>query len=56
MNASRKSPQASDRDYGVGLEDSGIERVQKEILNEAKKFTHDKDEFEILTELQHNGG
>ena len=33
-----------------------IEIVQKEILNEAKEYTHETDEFEILTELQHFGG
>ena len=33
-----------------------IEVVQKEILREAKEYTHKTDEFEILTELQHHGG
>ena len=32
-----------------------IEIVQKEILGEAKKFTHETDGFEILTQLQHYG-
>ena len=44
------------REYGIELKDFKIERVQKEILNEAKKFTHETDEFEILTQLQHFGG
>ncbi len=44
------------REYGIELKDFKIERVQKEILNEAKKFTHETDEFEILTQLQHYGG
>ncbi len=40
----------------IETEHFDIEMVQKEILNEAKKYTHEKDEFEILTELQHFGG
>ena len=30
--------------------------VERAILDEAKKFTHETDEFEILTQLQHFGG
>ena len=30
--------------------------VQRDMLKEAKKFTHKTDEFEILSELQHYGG
>ena len=33
-----------------------IEVVQKQILEEAKQFTTETDEFEILTQLQHYGG
>ena len=33
-----------------------IEVVQKELLEEAKKYTHQTDDFEIMTELQHYGG
>ena len=33
-----------------------IEIVQREILNEAKKYVRETDEFEILTQLQHYGG
>ena len=33
-----------------------IEVVQKEILEGAKKYTPETDEFEILTQLQHFGG
>ena len=33
-----------------------IEVVQRETLSEAKKFTRETDEFEILTQLQHYGG
>ena len=44
------------RDYEEELKHLDIEIVQKEILNEAKKYTQKTDEFEILTELQHYGG
>ena len=33
-----------------------VEVVQSEILQEAKKYTRETDEFEILTQLQHYGG
>ena len=33
-----------------------IEVVQKEILDAAKRYTAETDDFEILTELQHYGG
>lgn len=33
-----------------------VEIVQKQILEEAKTFTTETDEFEILTQLQHYGG
>lgn len=33
-----------------------IEIVQKEILEAAKRYTSETDDFEILTELQHYGG
>ena len=33
-----------------------IETIQKEMLEVSKNYTHEKDEFEILTELQHFGG
>ena len=33
-----------------------IETIQKEMLERCKDYTHEKDEFEILTELQHFGG
>ena len=44
------------RHTDIEAEHFDIEIVQKEILNKAKKYTHEKDEFEILTELQHFGG
>ena len=45
------------RDYpAIDPEYFDIEVVQKEILDNAKNFTHEKDEFEILTTLQHHGG
>ena len=44
------------REYGVESEHFDIEAVQKEVLNEAKKYTPETDEFEILTQLQHFGG
>ena len=33
-----------------------IQNVQSENIEEAKKYTSEKDEFEILTQLQHYGG
>ena len=33
-----------------------VETVQLEIIEEAKKYTNETDNFEILTELQHFGG
>ena len=46
------------REYEADIEaenfDIGV--VQDEILREAKEYTHQTDEFEILTELQHHGG
>ena len=33
-----------------------IEIIQKKMLEVSKNYTHEKDEFEILTELQHFGG
>ena len=44
------------REYWGDIEEESfeIEFVQKEILDEAKKYSH-KEEFEILTELQHYG-
>ena len=45
------------RKYGdIDAEHFNIEIVQKEILKEAKKYTSETDDFEILTELQHYGG
>ena len=41
---------------GIEAEGFDIKIVQDEILEEAKKYTHQADEFEILTELQHFGG
>ena len=40
----------------IDAEHFNIEIVQKEILKEAKKYTSETDDFEILTELQHYGG
>ena len=37
-------------------EDVDIEAVQEEMLNDAKKYTGQTDEFEILTFIQHYGG
>ena len=33
-----------------------IERIQQEEIREAKRFTHETDDFAILTEIQHYGG
>lgn len=40
----------------IGADHFDIEVVQKEILEVAKKYTQENDEFEILTQLQHHGG
>ena len=40
----------------IETEHFDIEIVQKEDLKDAKKYTHETDEFEILTQLQHFGG
>lgn len=37
-------------------EDFDIETIQNKMLEVSKNYTHEKDEFEILTELQHFGG
>ena len=46
------------REYEADIEAEqfDIAVVQKEILKEAREYTHKTDEFEILTELQHHGG
>ena len=46
------------REYEAAIETEhfDIAVVQKEILREAREYTHKTDEFEILTELQHYGG
>ena len=33
-----------------------IETIQKRMLEASKDYTHEEDDFEILTELQHYGG
>ena len=40
----------------VDAEHFDLEKVQKEMLKQAKKYTAATDELEILTELQHHGG
>ena len=40
----------------IRAEHFDIAVVQEEILKEAKEYTHQTNEFEILTELQHYGG
>ncbi|MDE0017298.1 MAG: FRG domain-containing protein [Candidatus Poribacteria bacterium] len=37
-------------------EDFNVEIIQNKMLERSKDYTHEKDEFEILTELQHFGG
>ena len=37
-------------------EDFDVEAIQNKMLERSKDYTHEKDEFEILTELQHFGG
>ena len=43
----RKEIESEEFDVGI---------IQKQMLEAAKDYTHEKDEFEILTELQHYGG
>jgi hypothetical protein len=40
----------------IGSEDFDIEVIQERMRDAAKNYTHEKDEFEILTQLQHYGG
>ena len=40
----------------IGTEEFDIETIQKKMLEVSKNYTHETDEFEILTELQHFGG
>ena len=40
----------------IGAEEFDIGTIQKKMLEVSKNYTHEKDEFEILTELQHFGG
>ena len=39
-----------------GTEQFDIEAIQQRMLTVAKDYTHEADDFEILTELQHYGG
>ena len=43
-------------EYDIEADDFEIEFVQKEILDEAKKYTEKTDELEILVELHYHGG
>ena len=40
----------------IGAEEFDIETIQVDLLEVAKNYTHEEDDFEILTELQHYGG
>ena len=40
----------------IGTEEFDIEAIQARMLELAKGYTHEGDNFEILTELQHYGG
>ena len=40
----------------IGSEEFEVEVIQDQILKIAKDYTHEEDEFEILTELQHYEG
>ncbi len=40
----------------MGTEEFDIEAIQARMLELAKGYTHEEDNFEILTELQHYGG
>ena len=43
-------------EYDIEADDFEIEFVQKEILDEARKYTEKTDELEILVELHYHGG
>ena len=43
-------------DYDIEADDFDIEFVQKEILDEARRYTEKTDELEILVELHYHGG
>ena len=40
----------------IGTDEFDIRTIQRKMLEVSKNYTHEKDEFEILTELQHFGG
>ena len=40
----------------IRTDEFDIGTIQKKMLEVSKNYTHEKDEFEILTELQHFGG
>ena len=40
----------------LGTEQFDVTAIQERMLEVAKDYTHEKDKFEILTELQHYGG
>ena len=40
----------------IGREEFDIEAIQARMLDLAKNYTHEEDDFEILTELQHYDG
>lgn len=43
-------------DKAFGADQFDIEAIQQRMLTVAKDYTHEEDNFEILTELQHYGG
>ena len=43
-------------EYDIEADDFEIEFVQKEILDEARKYTEKTDELEVLVELHYHGG
>ena len=44
------------REYSAIASELSIEAIQRADLEEARRYTHETDEFAILTELQHYGG
>ncbi len=40
----------------IGKDDFNIVAIQEQMIEVAKDYTHETDEFEIMTELQHFGG
>ena len=57
LNATRKFSSSLYREYTrIGVDSLDLEVIQGQMLNEAKKYTYETDDSEILIEIQHYGG